>query len=118
MMTAQQIFDKVVAHLRAQGCKSMNARRSSCVYRGPEGRKCAAGALIADEHYTPNLDASPANTVGTRDVDAALVKSGVPDDALYLVRDLQVVHDAYPVEYWEERFRQIADGRDLEYTAP
>lgn len=40
MMTRQEVFDKVVAHLRAQGRKAVN-ERGDCVYHAPDGTKCA-----------------------------------------------------------------------------
>ncbi len=51
-MTSQEVFDKVVAHLRQQNAKSIkflsNAQAYEgnpiCVYRGEEDRKCAVAA--------------------------------------------------------------------------
>lgn len=47
-MTAQQVFDKAVTHLRQQGRPSV-AAENSCVYRGPDGLMCAAGPFLRDE---------------------------------------------------------------------
>lgn len=45
--TAQQVFDQVVGHLRSQGQKSQAVLKlgvvTACVYRNPDGLKCAAG---------------------------------------------------------------------------
>lgn len=47
--TNQEIFDTCLTHLRAQGRRSIDPISGFCVYRGPDGLKCAIGALI------PNL---------------------------------------------------------------
>lgn len=114
MMTRQEVFDKVVAHLRAQGRKAVN-ERGDCVYHAPDGTKCAAGCLILDEHYREDFeDKSSAHP----DVARALRNSGVPEDASTLVRDLQRIHDSFDLEEWEDRLAGTASLFDLTYSAP
>ena len=36
--------------------KSQNISGPGCLYRGPEGKKCAVGLFIPDEFYIPELD--------------------------------------------------------------
>lgn len=58
-MTNQEVFNKVVTGLRAQGKPSvvMNTHGSNtCVYRNPDGLKCAVGMLIPDKQYISYLD--------------------------------------------------------------
>ena len=50
-MTKQEIFDKVVRALIEQGRPSVDPITGFCLYRGPDGVKCAAGFLIPDERY-------------------------------------------------------------------
>lgn len=52
---AQEIFNKVATHLLTQGKRSV-ASDGSCMYRGPEGTKCAIGCLIEDDEYHPLLE--------------------------------------------------------------
>ena len=47
--TAQQVFDQVKTHMMAQYAKSVGQNSDVCLYRGPDGLKCAAGCLISDE---------------------------------------------------------------------
>lgn len=47
-MDKQATFNKVVTALIAQGCRSSDGTR--CLYRGPNGTKCAIGLLVDDEH--------------------------------------------------------------------
>lgn len=58
-MTPQQIFDKVAAHLIAQGRPARDVF-NSCKYRLPtfDGRvlMCAIGALIPDDKYDPAME--------------------------------------------------------------
>lgn len=62
MQSLQQMFDHVLQALRAQGHASValyaggSSAKYVCVYRGPNGDKCAAGHLIPDELYDPRMD--------------------------------------------------------------
>jgi hypothetical protein len=53
--TEQEIFDYVVDKLFAQGECSMD-NLGTCMYRGPNNTKCAAGHLIADEDYDSSFE--------------------------------------------------------------
>lgn len=51
-MTRQEAFDKVWAGLKTQGFRRSDDRsfsRPVCLYRGPDGLKCAIGHLITDD---------------------------------------------------------------------
>lgn len=50
-MTKQEIFDKVLTHMRQQDCLSMSANGFSCLYKSTDGCKCAIGILIPDDEY-------------------------------------------------------------------
>ena len=60
MINRQEIFDKAMAQIRSQGCKSILSTDTICSYRGVSDdgvpTKCAIGALIPDELYHPNLE--------------------------------------------------------------
>lgn len=112
-MTNQEVFEKVVRHLRAQGEKSLMPGCSvACAYRGENGRKCAVGCLIADEHYAPDLEWQ--NTLTGR-VKNALKASGVEMDS-YDLLTLQEIHDHRPVDEWEARLADFAEAHG--YTMP
>jgi hypothetical protein len=110
IMTKQEVFTKVITHLRKQGTKSM-LPNGVCVYRSPEGLMCAAGALIEDEHYKSAFE-----NVGCDNpqIVEALTASGVPEDAIGLVRALQTIHDEEPVGAWELCFSRLARIHHLE----
>ena len=108
-MTKQEVFDKVCEHLIAQGEASES--EGSCLYRGPRGLKCAAGVLIADEHYSPEFEGSPARYAQVAD---SLVASDVPANALRRVSRLQSLHDNTEPSYWPAGLRDVALEFDLE----
>lgn len=53
-MTPQEIFDKVATHLFTQ-CKQANDG-GGCLYRTSYGLLCAAGCLLPDEFYKPEME--------------------------------------------------------------
>lgn len=54
-MTRQELFDKVVKGLAAQGFVTAYSD-VGCSYRDDSGRKCAIGQLIPDEKYLPEFE--------------------------------------------------------------
>lgn len=56
-MITQELFDTIYLGLQAQGWqRSFDAQRDLCMYRGPEGRKCAIGQAIPDDEYDRAMD--------------------------------------------------------------
>jgi hypothetical protein len=68
-MTGQQIFDQVVRGLALQGQRSYgeilvgddltakhSLQGSYCMYRSPEGLKCAVGQILPDWVYDPRME--------------------------------------------------------------
>lgn len=115
-MTAQEVFDKVVAHLRQQGKKSKAATLDQCAYRGVGGLKCAVGCLIGDDEYSSHME-------GTLTHLYRLVAHEMSEryQALHqrlfghydLLYQLQQIHDMYDVEQWETQFQLVAKDCDL-----
>ena len=52
--TNQELFDKVVTHLVAQGRPALDIRPGNCRYLTKEGLMCAAGCLAVEE--APDMD--------------------------------------------------------------
>lgn len=100
MAIRQETFNTVVTHLRNQGCKSQDDKQ--CMYRGPNGTKCAAGCLIPDSKYDPSFE----NSQVTESRIATVIRSEGHD--LFLVRELQKIHDNVPTQGWEYRLAAIA----------
>jgi hypothetical protein len=98
-MTNQEAFDYVVAQLVAQGEPSVShgSHGGVCQYRGNNGCRCAAGWLIPDDKYSPNMEGNSVDYPPIREV----LPSG-PDFTLLV--DLQSAHD------WAVRSRVAIDN--------
>ena len=110
------MFDRVVAHARAQRIKSTNPLNGACVYRGPNGTKCFIGALIPDDKYEPRMDDENLSA-SSRIIQEAV---GMDDSYLqaFIASKLQVIHDMHDPSSWEEKFEELAYAHDLTYTPP
>ena len=101
--THRELFERVRTHLLAQGRPSLD-RSGGCVYRSPEGLRCAVGALIPDGAYHPGLEGLGASSDCVMDVlvDAGVVPAGcVPSSPVMDMLDsLQYVHDTCPHGLW------------------
>ena len=88
-MTHQDMFDIAVRGILAQGGPSAiidSKGEAMCQYRHPNGRKCAAGWLMADDYYKPDFENRGAKFV--------LKNAGEFDHAdLAFIERLQEIHD-------------------------
>lgn len=108
--TAQEVFDQVAMHMLTQGEQSMDADRWGCMYRGDGGLKCAAGCLIADDEYRPEMEdlqwvAMAGGMEGGMDI---------PEDHCDLIMTLQGVHDMDNPLEWRERLVVVASNHQLD----
>lgn len=108
MLTKQDMFDRAVRGLRAQGWRrSFNPEVSRCSYKAPDGKRCAWG------HVDPSLDDVSGTVYDLRKLQIGLA-AGLDDPALRFATLLQQCHDgAICPEYMEERFRQVAKEHAL-----
>lgn len=123
MLTNQQLFDKVVTHLRTQGVQAAVFNGSEtvyCKYR-IDGKMCAAGCLIADEHYSQDLEGEKSSAANVY----LAIKASIGEHDADLVRKLQLVHDnadswsSYGLDEPGERsLKVIAKHWNLIYTPP
>jgi len=109
-LTKQDIFNIAANGLLKQGKTSKNS--SSCMYRGPNGLKCAIGMLIPDELYEEGFEGKSASSSG---VIKALVEAGVPYTVGYkdFLDNLQDVHDDHQTGDWERELVNFAHHYDL-----
>lgn len=111
MLTQQEIFDRVARHLIGQKHPSFDPFSKECLYRGPNGAKCAAGIFIPDHLYHQGLEGKSVNLLG-RDV---FPNVNVADaDVRMLLRGLQSIHDdsvsrsdVEPISYEDEWRRRL-----------
>lgn len=105
-MKAREIFDKVKKHLTSQRGQSSDPD-GACLYRDPNGLKCAVGAIIPDELYSDKIEGETVKSIITR---AILGKSEPLNVFLRklephadLLTALQRVHDR-PISWDENGF--------------
>lgn len=88
-----------------------------CVYRGPDGKKCAAGQLIRDDQYDPKFEGNCCffieghgnNNEYSREIHQILEKNGYNPVA---VGWLQSLHDNYS-DSLSIYSRKVQDTREL-----
>ena len=102
-MTTQEAFDKSVTALLKQNKKSEDGRK--CMYRGPEGRKCAIGHLIPDSIYDPSMERKGVNVLRYEFPEVADL---LEDVNIELLNQLQLIHDTTPPKAWELGFNLLA----------
>lgn len=119
-MTKEEIFVKSVVGVIVQGGGSFDD--IGCRYRGPNGRKCAAGQLIPDELYKPEMERKSVWSL-RRDLPEILCWDPAHDD---LVSSLQFAHDGAAritrnqnegdeafVKLFRERAKRVAEEYDV-----
>lgn len=108
MTTDQDIFKIVRNHLLQQNEKSMNYD-DMCGYRGREGKKCAVGVLIHDNHYRAFFEGQPYDREYVLE---AIMKSNPEWDmsptSFSMLGDLQHLHDSYYPHEWERNLGMMA----------
>lgn len=102
-MTRQEMYSKAKAVINAQGGPSINFDTGQCMYRGPDGRKCAVGALIPDEEYSPAIEGAgimgrAATYTGNAHTVPAFIRE-MPIEDLYFLQRLQQAHDQATVGF-------------------
>ncbi|MGF6978989.1 hypothetical protein QFZ94_007504 [Paraburkholderia sp. JPY465] len=117
-LDAQDVFDIVAWHLLRQNAQATLPGTAKCMYRAPDGKRCAIGWLLPDEVYSPSLE-----FFGVRDLVAMLYETphgGQFAQFLFehmpLLRDLQGTHDARAPHEWPGALRMIAQQHSLRET--
>lgn len=116
--TAQDVFTQVATHLLTQNAKSYS-ETGDCLYRGLNNTKCAAGCLIADDEYKPEMDCSvqtnkyslpTAGTTWPSLITRGLIPTTVHRD---LIISLQSIHDTSNIDDWKWQLEIIAKNHDV-----
>lgn len=99
-MTNQEAFTKSAEHLLQQGVRSLGIS-GKCLYYGPGKVKCAVGALIPQEAYRSEFENMSLQEIANR-------VEELQGAAIYLLRDLQCIHDTVEPENWRRELNIIA----------
>lgn len=119
-MTAQEIFDLIVNHLRQQNSKSTrivkywNREQVDCVIRGDDDKKDAVGILIEDTEYSETMEGwTFGSLLQYKDTPKSLKDKYLAH--AFLIDALNFVHDFYDPSIWENEFAAIASSFKLKY---
>ena len=85
---AQEVFNHVIKHLVTQGQRCYSNHDEICLYHSPEGMSCAVGCLMSDEEYHPDMEGADVS-----DIIRTFDQVKWMDDYVYLLGDLQDLHD-------------------------
>jgi len=107
IMTAQEILNTIAQHLIKQGQKSWDLTGLTCRYHTKEGLSCAAGCLLSDDEYSPEMEGKRVEVIWHM-----LPKRLLPH--LSMIRDCQSIHDAFPAENWPFQLKVLAERLCLE----
>jgi hypothetical protein len=123
-MNMQETFTAIATHLLTQMKRSSDRPDDlgeGCLYRSPDGLKCALGAIIKDEFCDPALEDW---SLSREQVKTAVQKSlDVPNYEVFtidykkMLQACQNVHDNYWPSRWREELTLIANQFKLEMPA-
>lgn len=97
-MDRQRVFDVVAAHLLAQGHRAKEIT-GSCLYRAPNGDRCAIGVLIPDALYTPSLEGNSVEKLIVKEAISPHYGAIHAEDMSFLVT-FQSIHDSINPVAW------------------
>lgn len=118
--SAQEVFDIVVTHLITQRRPAYTGLSGCCMYRAPDGLRCAVGALIPDNLYDPEFEGDTADCVIQKLFDKDLADWREHKELLLA---LQEVHDecfvisrgTFSIRDLRNRLLDVAEDFSLEY---
>ena len=117
--SAQEVFDIVVNHLFTQGRPAYDGVQG-CMYRAPDGLRCAVGVLIPDDLYYKSLEKNQSDCVIQDFFDEDLADWREHKN---LLRRLQDIHDnclktkegTFNLAFLDMDLRNAAANFSLEY---
>ena len=102
-MSRQEMYDLMMAHLRNQKVRSET--KSGCMYRGPNGLKCAIGALIPDSMYNEKMEGRSPEFLYENFKKLRIRKKDID-----FLNDMQELHDTFlGSDRFEIEAKNIAD---------
>jgi len=115
-LSNQEIFDKVVLAVLEQGSRAYGNRpgdlsQMGCMYRTPDGRKCAVGQLLSDEEQDLIAE-KRLHSLGVRDL-TEFLGAELDESKITLLQHLQNVHDITREgdrDVWRREFARNACG--------
>lgn len=119
-MTQQELFDKIATHLLAQNKKSeadeaidLEDALFSCLYRGPNGTKCAVGCIIPDDEYQESWEGMSVSWIIDSRLSPTLMQY---KEHLSMLSYLQSIHDNYKPDVWRKVLKEAATFWKLDWN--
>lgn len=108
----QRLFNDAYLGLKSQGFQRSIDLNHQCVYRSPDGLKCAIGHCIPDTDYHPDMEGYDIqNNLAALEV----LDTRYPEYSRSLARELQQAHDSFnPSTTIEDRLKAVAVDFNLE----
>lgn len=106
--TPQEFFDRTATHLLKQNERSVD-QEGGCMYRGPQGLRCAIGIWIPDSVYDASMEGAYAFDICGYDGMDHL--RGI--DLTYL-EAMQLIHDTSEPDQWPRLLAEFAEREDLD----
>lgn len=112
-MTKQEMFDIAAVGLLMQGKQSRvsNITASHCLFRGPNGTKCAVGFLIPDSIYRPEMELGLSELLDS----FSEVREYIPHPNLAAA--LMGIHDQTNPDNWFDQLLSLAFAYGLNANA-
>lgn len=113
----QQHFTTAYAGLASQGFeRSVRSNDDACLYRAPDGRKCAVGHILPDEAISMNMNGGSIGDLTSVNnlADEILFGDSSYDEMGNFLNDLQDAHDsAYTPDAMRSNLRAVATYHHL-----
>lgn len=119
-MTKQKAFDIAVKRMRDQQYIGSESNES-CLYRGPNGRVCAIGALLPDNEYREVYDGSTYSPTDIPFIYELISFKTTSDCSKFWTNFQKNLHDSNvggKPETWEQNFEAFAKHYNLRYKVP
>lgn len=108
--TDQTAFDAAYVHCMEQKVRSVDTR--DCLYRGPNGTKCAVGCLIPDDLYHEDMEGSSGAGV--------VMSIGWAHLSMGLIDSIQNAHDTFldpdDLSVFRSKMEETAKDYGLEWS--
>lgn len=104
--TLRILFDVMANHLMTQRRASFDEIFRMCMYRSPDGLKCAVGVLIDDQEYTIDLEGNEVDRILGNDVSQSKLR---------ILQHFQRIHDVHEPSEWEAEIRHLASAYNFKW---
>lgn len=110
-LTLQEVFNNAWnAFVVEKSPPSVRNKETNCLYRGPNGLKCAIGVSIPDEIYIERMDTREDSTISSLIENFTSIRQLFEKIDTNPLQELQTIHDGYgtfPRESHEQFTRKI-----------